>query len=159
MALERHYETIKTGVVAAGVAGPVGAIPGPLDALAIGGIWTIMLVSIAKKSGHQLSEAYVAKFVSIVSAGAVGYYGGCKVAGWLLNLIPGAGTLAAMGVSAVLNIIFTYKFGVTVADIFDRDEFNLNDAATAASAVLLLLCAVPTLHDIREIIRLIQTTA
>ncbi len=113
-----------------------------------------MLVSIANRSGHDIDGAFAAKFISTVGAGAIAYYGGCKAATWLFHLIPGAGTLTAMGISSALNALFTYKFGAAVSNQFDRADFDLNDAAVAAASILAVLCTFPTLDDIKGLIDL-----
>ncbi len=143
---------IKKGVTTATAAGPLGAFAGPFDAGAIGAIWSTMLVSIAKQSGHNIDGAFVSKFITTVGAGALAYYGGCKAATWLFHLIPGAGTLAAMGVSSALNAIFTYKFGATVSNLFDKAEFDLVDATTAATTVLSMMCTFPNMNEIRDLL-------
>ena len=160
MSVKSEYRgIIRKGVAAATAAGPLGAFAGPFDAGAVGGIWTTMLISIAKRSGHSIDGAFASKFVSTVGAGAVAYYGGCKAATWLFHLIPGAGTLAAMGVSSALNAIFTYKFGAAVSELFDKAEFELKDAAGMATSVLGLMCTFPSINEIKDLINIRNTVA
>lgn len=147
----RFQEIVRKGVVAATAAGPLGAFAGPFDASAIGGIWSTMLVAIAKKSGHNVDGRFATKFIGLVGAGAAAYYGGCKAATWLFHFIPGAGTLAAMGISTLMNALFTYRFGVAVARQFANEEFNLSNAAEAATSVLAVLCTYPSVREFREL--------
>lgn len=149
---EKYKKIISSGVIASLAAGPLGAFSGPFDAGAIAGIWTTMFISIANKSGHMVDSAFAKKFISTIGTGFVGYYGGCKVATWIFHLIPGAGTLAAMGISTVMNGIFTLKFGSAVASLMNKNDFDVDDAAQAASTVLLSLCTVPTLGEWKELI-------
>lgn len=139
------------GLAAAAAAGPLGAITGPFDAAAIGGIWSTMLLAIADKSNHKLDEHFCAKFITTVGTGSLSYYGGCKAASYLFHLIPGAGTLLAMGISTTLNVLFTYKFGAAVTKLFDKETFDFKDAARAATTVLAHMCTRPTIREIQDI--------
>ena len=71
-----------------------------------------------------------------------------------VHLVPGAGTLAAIGASSAMNALFTYKFGVAVAKAFEEDRFDLGNAALAATAVLAGVCSLPSLGEIREVLAL-----
>lgn len=153
MAVNSNYrKIIRNGIIAAAAAGPLGAIPGAWDAGAIAGIWTTMFGAIAEKSGHDLNSKFVAKFISTVGGGFCAYYAGCKIATWMFHLIPGAGTLLACGVSSLMNIVYTYKFGAACAKLLDKKEFDLGDATNAATCVLSLLCTFPIPSEIKDII-------
>lgn len=58
-----------------------------------------------------------------------GYYLGCKTATKLFHLIPGAGTIAAMGISSLQNMIFTYRFAITLTRIFNKGIVNYDTLA------------------------------
>jgi len=118
-----------------------------------------MLYAVAKKSGHELDNTYKTKFISTVGSGALAYYGGCKAATYLFHLIPGAGTIAAMGVSSAVNALFTYKFGVAITKLFDKPDLDLSDAATMATTVISLMCTIPNLGEIKEIVDLANITS
>jgi len=155
MAIAKKYRVIvRNGVASATAAGPLGAVTGPFDAAAIGSIWTTMLVAIGDRSGHSIDGTFVTKFISTVGSGAVAYYGGCKAATWLFHLIPGAGTLAAMGVSSALNAVFIYKFGAATSKLLNKNSFDLTDAADAASSVLLSMCTFPSFGEVKDLLDL-----
>lgn len=155
MAISRkYYSDLRTGVLAATALGPVGAFVGPADAAAIFSVWTTMFVSMVRKSGHEMDDKFVIKFISIVGTGVVGYYAGCKSATWLFHAIPGAGTLTAMGLSSAMNALFTYKFGTGVATLIERGELDLQDVAATATCLLALVCTMPTPSDIKGMLDL-----
>lgn len=158
MAVNSKYrKIISRGITAAAAAGPLGAFPGAWDASAIAGIWTTMFVAIAEKSGHDLNSKFVAKFITTIGSGFGAYYAGCKIATWMFHLIPGAGTLLACGVSSLMNTIFTYKFGEACAKLLDKKEFDVGDAANAATCVLSLLCTLPVPSEIKDIMDIKRT--
>jgi hypothetical protein len=153
MAIKSRYRGIvQKGVVASMAAGPLGAVTGPFDATAVFAIWSTMLIAIARESGHKLDGTFVTKFLSTVGSAAIAYYGGCKAATWLFNLVPGAGTLVAIGASTAMNAVFTYKFGAAVSNLFDKDDFDLKDAFKAAKAVISLLCTFPTISEVEDLL-------
>lgn len=111
-----------------------------------------MVVAMANKSGHQISPSFVTKFIASLGIGVAAYYGGCKAANWLFHLIPGAGTLIAMGVSSVMNAIFTYKVAAALSGQLDSGKFNSNDAQLAAAAIITIVCHLPTVSEIKDMI-------
>lgn len=150
---EKYKPIISKGVLASLAAGPLGAFGG-IDTLAVGGIWTTMFVSIADKAGKDLDEEYVKKFITSAATGAVAYYAGCKAATWLFHLIPGGGTLLAMGASTIMNAIYTLKFGSGVAHSFEKGQLDFSDAAVAATSVLAALCTIPSMDEWKDLIQI-----
>lgn len=149
----RYKDIVSTGVIASIAVGPLGAF-GAWDAGGIGAIWTTMFVSIANKAGHELDNDYVKKFIASAVTGGAAYYAGCKAATWLFHLIPGAGTLLAMGISSAMNGVFTLKFGSAVANSFEKGDFDVDDAAIAVTTILSLLCTFPTIDEWKDLINI-----
>lgn len=116
----RHRDAAKIAMVASAALGPAGAFSGGADILAVGGIWSACLVSIASKEGCSLDTATALSICKSIAWGVSGYYIGCKVATNMFNFIPGAGTVAAMGASSLANIIFTYRFVLTLCRVFEN---------------------------------------
>ena len=87
----RYHSIVKKAALAAGALGVPGAFSFGLDISGMSGIWIAMTLAIAKESGHEIDQAFAAKFIAAVTAGVAGYVGGSKVATTLLHLIPGAG--------------------------------------------------------------------
>ena len=109
---------VKLAVFEAGILGPIGAFSSIADVASIAGWWGFLLVQYSKYYGIQLDLEAAKKVCSTALLGMGGYYLGCKTATKLFHLIPGAGTLAAMGISSLQNVIFTYRFAVTLTRIF-----------------------------------------
>lgn len=109
---------VKLAIVETGLLGPIGAFSSVADVASITGWWGFLLVQYSKYYGIQLDLEAAKKVCSTALLGMGGYYLGCKTATKLFHLIPGAGTLAAMGISSLQNVIFTYRFAVTLTRIF-----------------------------------------
>lgn len=74
-----------------------------------------------------MSNCRCCKYRGLLGMG--GYSLGCKTATKLFHLIPGAGTLAAMGLSSLQNIIFTYRFAITLSRIFKQGSVDYDTLA------------------------------
>jgi hypothetical protein len=158
MAIQEKYRKItKTAILAATAAGPLGAFTGPFDGAAVGTIWTTMVVAMVKKSGHELSAGFVSKFVATLGVGVAAYYGGCKLATMLFHIIPGAGTLMAMGISSLMNALFTYKVAAAVSSQLENGKFSFHDAHLAAIAIVQIVCSLPKAGEIRDILDIRQS--
>lgn len=81
-----------------------------------------------------------------------GYYLGCKTATKLFLLIPGAGTLTAMGLSSLQNAIFTYRFAVVLTQIFEAGRF---DSSTLVESIKCMFAGTGAgLGSVRDIVKL-----
>lgn len=153
MAINEKYRIItRNALVAATAAGPLGAFTGPFDCAAVGTIWTTMVVAMAEKSGREFSTSFISKFIATLGVGVAAYYGGCKAATMLFHMIPGAGTIMAMGVSSFMNALFTYKVAEAVTGQLDNDDFNAHDAELAAGAIITIVCSLPTINEVKDMI-------
>jgi uncharacterized protein (DUF697 family) len=157
MAVKTEYrEIVRRGTLSAGAVGVPGAVSFGLDVTAMTGIWTAMLIAIADKSAHRTDKVFAAKVVAGVLAGVGAYLTGSKIAVGLLNLIPGAGTLAAMGVNSGLNALFTYRFGHAMSSLFDKGTFDTSDAASATATVLTVIVGLPSLNEISDFVSMLK---
>lgn len=104
--------------------GPIGAFSATADIASIAGFWGYLLVQYSKYYGIALDKDSAVKICSTALLGMGGYYLGCKTATKLFHLIPAAGPFAAMGISALQNIIFTYRFAITLTRIFRQGSVN-----------------------------------
>ncbi len=120
----QHRNATRVALIASAGLGPMGALSAGGDILAVGGIWSACLVSIAAKEGCNMDKDTAIGICKSAALGVSGYYAGCKLATNLFLLIPGAGILAAMGASSVANIIFTYRFVLTLCRVFDKISVN-----------------------------------
>ena len=122
---------VKLAILETGLLGPIGAFSTVADVASIGGWWGYLLVKYAKHYGMELDKEAAKKICSTAMLGMGGYYLGCKTATRLFHMIPGAGTIAAMGMSALQNIIFTYRFAITLARIFSKGNVNRDSLVDA----------------------------
>ena len=149
----KHRKATKVALVASAALGPLGALAGPGDVLAIAGVWSACLISVAAKEGCDLDKDTALGICKSVAWGIAGYYAGCKVANYLFLLIPGAGFLMAMGASSVANIIFTYRFVLTLCKVFENsgsgEQLKIDKIADEIIAVFK---GNGIINDIRDII-------
>lgn len=122
-------ESVKLAITEAGALGTIGAFSTALDVANIAVWWGYLLVEYSRYYGVKVDKATAKKICSTALLGMGGYYLGCATATKLFHLIPGAGTLTAMGISALQNIIFTYRFAMTLTRIFRRRTVDINTLA------------------------------
>lgn len=146
---EKYTEIVKTALIAAAAAGPLGVTGGLADTIAVAGIWTTMFVAIRAKSNRQFGKD-PKRIAGGVASGIVKYYIGCKLATYSCFLIPGAGFLAGMGVSAVCNIYFTYNFASIIIELMDTKASYSDD--DIVNEIISLIKKLPSLEEIKEIV-------
>ena len=148
----RPFESIlRASLSGAAAVGPLGAF-GPWDTAAVGAVWLSTYFAIQEKSKYKLANDR--QFVSAVVVGAAQYIVGSKVATWLFHLIPGAGTVMAMGISSATNVYFTYRFAEVVILLLNEDNsYTLSDKQLAERA-LKLLCKWPSFKEVRTIFKI-----
>lgn len=122
---------VKLAILETGLLGPIGAFSTVADVTSIGGWWGFLLYKYARHYGIEMDREAAKKICSTAILGLGGYYLGCKTATKLFHMIPGAGTIAAMGMSALQNIIFTYRFAITLSRIFAKGNVNLDSLVEA----------------------------
>lgn len=104
--------------------GPLGAVSGGADIIAIAGVWGTLLWEMSKNHGINLTKEKSGELCKCIAKGAMRYIAGCKAAATLFNLIPGAGTLVAIAGSTIENVIFTYRFARSVTDTMLKEGTN-----------------------------------
>ena len=50
-----------------------------------------------------------------------------------------------------MNALFTYKVAAAVSEQLETGKFNTHDAQLAASAIVTIVCSMPSLGEIRDI--------
>lgn len=154
----RYNECVKIAMIASAGAGPLGALSSTADAAGIAAIWGSLLVGMVGKSGAAMDKETAKKVVGAVVSGAMGYYGGCKLATRLFTLIPGAGLFIAMGASTVANILFTYRFALVLATLLDAHKISAAEAKGIAPAVLSMMAGgFSSLASIEDIVRIYRS--
>ena len=94
-------------------------------------------------------NAKIAELTALLGLG--GYYAGCKMATKLFHLIPGAGTLLAMGISSLANVIFTYRFALALTRIFKAPKIDLKNLAKTIITVF-----AGTINAVQNVIDIID---
>ena len=107
-------------LTAVGMAGTIGAFSTAADVATIAGSWGTLMVTYAKYYGLSLDEESATKLATTTILGLRGYYAGCKLAAKMFHLIPGLGTIAAMGISSFQNMVFTYRFATILVRLFSK---------------------------------------
>ena len=129
-------EEVKLAISETGLLGSIGSFSSIADVAAIAGWWGYLLVKYAKYYvGKSIDKEAAKKICSTAILGMGGYYAGCKAATRLFHMIPGAGTLIACGVSGVTNMVFTYRFAVTLTKIFTAGKVDFNTLAKSIPVI------------------------
>ncbi|GHO77939.1 hypothetical protein KSD_57100 [Ktedonobacter sp. SOSP1-85] len=130
---DKDYDTIlRTAAAAASAAGPLAISPIPgADTLVIAGVWSTMMIAVARKAGQGVFNGEVSKKVALsVIAGAGAYWTGSKLFTWILAKIPVVGWVTGSGINAGLNGIFTLWMGYALIDLFEGPNLKIEDMAT-----------------------------
>ena len=146
-----HRGSAHTALVAAAGLGPLGSLSTVADIASIAGIWGAYLYSVASKEGYHLNKDDAVKICKSALLGMGGYYIGCKTATKIFWMIPGAGWLAAMGISSLTNILFTYRFALTVCAMF-KSSYSALEAGELAENIKHMFAGNGIADDVREII-------
>lgn len=125
----------KLAIIETGLLGPLGAFSTVADVASIAVWWGFLLVEYTSHYGGQIGKEEAKKICSSALIGMGGYYTGCKMATKFFHFIPGAGTLMAMGISSLTNMIFTYRFSVALARIFKAGNVDLDSLADSIKVV------------------------
>lgn len=144
-------ETIVDSMVASVGISPLGAIIPILDTAAITGIWGNMLYKIAKYHHVSMTNSECAKIITACGSSVLGYLGGSKGLSFLLNFIPGLGTLGAMAGNIIFNGYYTYAIGKAFHEMLNDYDINSKTIKEIAGILIHLFVPVPSLSDLKEI--------
>lgn len=148
----RYRSTAKTALLASAALGPVGAFSAGGDILAIAAIWGTCLISIASQEGCNLDKDTAIGICKSAFLGVSGYYVGCNVATKLFYFIPGAGIFAAIGASSLANVMFTYRFVLTLCNIFEKSGKNRLNFDKLADEIQAMFKGNGLISDTKDII-------
>ncbi len=82
---------------------------------------------IARKSNREVNQELAVKMAKGVVAAILAYKDESGELVTLLNYIPHAGHLSAIGVNSILNYVFTYTLGCALAKAFAESESDESD--------------------------------
>ena len=149
----KYTAATKKALIAAAGCGPLITFSSVADVASITGIWGTYLYTVARGERVEMNKETAVQICKSVLLGAAGYYAGCKMATRLFNLVPGAGTLLGMGISALANVLFTYRFALTVCTVFSANK-EKTKATQLAMEIISAFRGNGTIHDVKEIVML-----
>jgi uncharacterized protein (DUF697 family) len=135
----KYRPAVATAIKAATAAGVPGAFSAGADVAGLAVIWGALTMAIADKSGHPIDRGFAANIAGSAIASVTSYCVGIKIAGKLFHIIPGAGTVAAIGISSSLNALFTLKFGQVLVKAFDKPTLDVPELTTTVTIDVLKL--------------------
>ena len=148
---KKMREDVKFAILEAGAFGPIGAFSTVADVGAIATVWGYLLFKYTKQYGYKLEKDDAVKICTTALLGLGGYYAGCKMATKLFHIIPGAGTLLAMGISSLANVIFTYRFALALTRIFKSPKIDMKNLAKTIITVF-----AGTINAVQNVIDIID---
>ena len=149
-------EIITNRMIASVAISPAGALIPLLDTAAITGIWANMLYQIAKYHDVTLTTEECTKIITACGSSILGYLGGSKALNWLLNLIPGVGTLGAMAGNVIFNGYYTYAIGKAFHLMLEDYDINDKTIIEIAKILVRLFVPIPSLGELKEIFRIMK---
>lgn len=150
---DKYHNITKIAMTGAAACGPLGAFSSVADIATISGIWGTFLYAASQLDGIAMSKEAALQVCKTVLIGSGGYYSGCKFATRLFNLIPGAGTLVGMSISSLANILFTYRFALTVALVLSNYHAT-KGLSGIASEMKTMFRGNGMIHDVTDIVHL-----
>ena len=149
-------EIITNRMIASVAISPTGALIPLLDTAAITAIWANMLYEIAKYHDVTLTTEECTKIITACGSSILGYLGGSKALNWLLNLIPGVGTLGAMAGNVIFNGYYTYAIGKAFHLMLEDYEINGKTIIEMAKILVRLFVPIPSVGELKEIFRVMK---
>ena len=149
-------EIITNRMVASVAISPTGALIPLLDTAAITAIWANMLYEIAKYHDVTLTTEECTKIITACGSSILGYLGGSKALNWLLNLIPGVGTLGAMAGNVIFNGYYTYAIGKAFHLMLEDYDINGETIIEMAKILVRLFVPIPSVGELKEIFRVMK---
>lgn len=149
-------EIITNRMIASVAISPTGALIPLLDTAAITAIWANMLYEIAKFHDVTLTTEECTKIITACGSSILGYLGGSKALNWLLNLIPGVGTLGAMAGNVIFNGYYTYAIGKAFHLMLEDYDINGKTIIEIAKILVRLFVPIPSVGELKEIFRVMK---
>lgn len=152
----QYVSIVKKSLVAAAAVAPAGLFGG-LDTVGVGATWATMFIAIRNRAGSSLG-ADPKRICVGVASGIARYYIGCKAATYAFFLVPGVGPFAAVaaaiGISGICNIYFTYSFAATLIELFEKKIYKDDEII---SFFIDHLKKLPNTTEVKEIIKIYQS--
>lgn len=149
-------EIITNRMIASVAVSPAGTLIPLLDTGAIFGIWADMLYEIGKYHDVTFTTAECAKIITAGSSCYLGYLGGSKAFTFLLNLIPGLGTLGAMAANVVLNGYYTYAIGKAFHLMLNDYDINGKTLLEIGKILQHVFVPIPSWSTVKEVYNIMK---
>ena len=149
-------EELRTDIICAVGVSPAGVFVPLLDMGAILALWGKMLYRIGQIHNIGLDEAKCVKIIAACGTSITAYLGGSKFLNWLLNLIPGIGTLGAIAGNVVFNGYYTYAVGIAFHKMLENEGINGRTAIEIGKLLLRYFVPLPSLGQLKEIYQLVK---
>lgn len=149
-------EIIVNRMLASVAISPTGALIPLLDTAAITAIWADMLYEIGAFHNVTFTGEECTKIITSCGASILGYLGGSKILCWLLNLIPGLGTLGAMAGNVVFNGYYTYAIGMAFHQMLEDYDINGKTIWEISKILIHLFVPIPSLGKLKEIFAIMK---
>lgn len=150
---------VATGAAAA--LGVPGALSFGLDIAGMAGVWIAMMAKIAQRArpgAAPLDSGTMTRLLVGVFASAGAYWTGSKILSGLIGwLLPGIGTGTAMTLNALFNGAYTWRLGHTMANLFERRDFDVTDIDTMREVLVAAMRPIPTTRELRMVRNLIRS--
>ena len=111
---------------------------------------------IAKIHDVSLTESECVKSIAACGSSITAYLGGSKLLNWLLNLIPGVGTLGAMAGNVRFNGYYTYAVGMAFHRMLQTEGINNRTIYEIAKLLLKYFVPMPSIDDMKAIYHLVK---
>lgn len=134
--METDKKAVRFWLYESAAYGPAGAFFTAVDVGGLALVWGGLFYTLTSNRGLSIDKNLATEICKSTILGAGAYYVGCKTATKFFHLIPLAGTLAAMGISALTNIVFTYRFALSLSEALETDESKRNDWKNISNRIL-----------------------
>lgn len=125
MTIPVEYQgAVGKGLRYAGLAGVPGAFTFVADVAGLGVVWGGLIFTVARRQGHELDFEVAKGLAGSVLEPVRQVAGGAKLGARLLKWVPGPWTLASIGISAGLNMLYTLRFSEILIDRLAVEEVD-----------------------------------
>lgn len=142
---------VDTAALQSAAVGVIGGFVPLADMAGIGVIWSKLVYDLAKDSGRELDSEFAKKLALSVTGGAALYIGGSRLLGAILSwALPGVGTIPIAGINAILDYIYTNRFGAILYKEFQSPKITGELLLANVAGMVATIFAIPGISDITD---------
>ena len=131
--------------------GPMGAFSTVADITALAAVWGGLFALMAQNHGMSMNKKTATEICKSILLGVGEHYVGCKVATKFFHMIPVAGTFTAMSISSLANIVFTYRFALSLSTAISADSSYRNSWNGFSDRIITSFSGNSTIEDVKDI--------